>query len=326
MKINSCGLRTIGILSAGLLTFLLATALVFSWLVNRQLRDYEIYAYNQNAPGSYAQLKGYDIHFQLFGSPTSDPGEIPVMLIHGFASSGLEYSRLAPLLADHHSLIIPDLLGFGYSQRLKQPNPALSHRGQAALLKDLLETLGVQQVDVVGASYGGGIAAQFALDYPERVRQLVFIDAEVFGEASNRAYIAYLPLGLNRALTWYALGGGPIAQKLVELSCHDVLACERAGELSRARESITRIQGNTDALIAFSQTPRDQRIPNDLANIAQPSLVVWGERDEILPENYAPRLADILNASLQWIPEAGHTPHIERSELVAALLLDFLSQ
>lgn len=319
-------LRWSGLALAALVLLLIAAALVLSWAVNRQIAAYEIYDYREIAPGAYLQAAGFELHYQLAGDPAADASGAPVMLIHGFASSSDEFGRLAPLLTGKRSLILPDLLGFGYSQRLQQPDPALTDRGQAARLKMLLDSLGVGQVDLVGSSYGGAIAAQFALDYPERVRRIAFLDAQVYDEAAGMAWVAYLPLGLNRAMTWFALGGGPVARSIGELACYEAAACLGDGEFADRREVITRIVGNTDGLIAFSKTGRQARVPADLGLIEAPALVIWGEADQIVPPENGQRLADTLGVPVQWIPEAGHIPHIERPELVAPLILDFFAQ
>ena len=192
-------------------------------------------------------------------------------------------------------------------------------------MKDLPDELDVSQVDLVGSSYGGGIAAQFALDYPERVRRIVFIDAEVFGEGSNQAWVARLPFGLNRAFTWYVLGGGPLAGNLSKLACFDQIACAESTDFRLAREALVRIRGTTDALFAYSKTPRDQCIPTYLRLLSIPAMAIWGEEDKIIPPENGQRLANMLNARLEWIPQAGHIPHIERPELVATLILDYLN-
>lgn len=317
-------LRVVLLSVGGLLLALLVAALIFSWAVNRQVDAYQIYTYSENAPGQYLKISGYDMHYRLVGDPLGDPTGAPLLLIHGFASSSDEFERLAPLLADSRSLVMPDLLGFGHSQRPVEPMPAYTHRGQAALLAELLDQLGVGQVDLLGASYGGGIAAQFALDNPERARRIVFLDAEVFGEGGGNAWVAYLPFGLDRAMTWYALGGGPVAQTLVDLACYDLQACTGDGALDAARQRITRIQGTAEALIAFSRTTPEKRIPQDFPLLKADALVIWGAQDEIIPPENGERLAELLDAPLETIPQVGHTPHIERPALVAPLVLGFL--
>jgi pimeloyl-ACP methyl ester carboxylesterase len=101
---------------------------------------------------------------------------------------------------------VPDLLGFGHSQRVELPAHEYSHAGQAALLAQLVQELGLKSVDAAGSSYGGGVAAQLALDFPGMVRRLVIVDGQVY-ELGGGLFQAMgrLPWGIGSALTRKAL-------------------------------------------------------------------------------------------------------------------------
>ena len=305
-----------------------AIPLLFSVWANGSLDRQEIYDPPEIAPGHFVSVDGFQLHYQSWGDPGSDPTGAPILLLHGFASSGLEFFRLAPILAEGRSVVAIDLLGFGFSQRVTEPGGYFSQRGQAALVSQLLGTLGIERVDVVGASYGGAIAGQLALDHPSQVRRLVFIDAQVYVDRNvGGELVANLPLGFNQALTWLTLGGGPLTSRLFELACYDPQVCLGDGELIDNLRPPTQIKGNVASLIAFSRSPQDQRLPADVAQITQQALVIWGEDDEIIPPSDGVRLVQELpNARLHWIPQAGHVPHIERPELVAAAILGFLGR
>lgn len=271
------------------------------------------------------------MHYQVWGDPVSNPNGTPLVLIHGFASSSQEFFRLAPLLSEQRTVIGVDLLGFGFSQRLDRPDPRYSQRGQAALVAGLLDALGVAEADVLGASYGGAVAGELALARPDLVGRIVFVDAQIYGEGAvgegNRGYLARLPFGLNRALTWLTLGGGPLATQVFDLACHDVEACLADGDLIEAVRPATTVRGNVDALLAFAQTPEIRRLPDDISAISQPALVIWGRHDRIiLPENGQRLVADLPDAQLEWIESAGHIPHVEQPQAVAALVLAFLQE
>jgi pimeloyl-ACP methyl ester carboxylesterase len=305
---------------------IVAIPLLFSLWGNSQLDQQEIYQPADIAPGHMIAVDGLQIHYQTWGNPNADPTGAPILLIHGFASSGQEFFRLAPLLAARRSVIAVDLLGFGFSQRVTEPGPYFSKRGEANLVAAVLQRLGIQRVDVVGASYGGAIAGELALDHPNLVRRVVFMDAQIYDEGRRGgALAARLPFGINRAVTWLTLGGGPLSTNLFDFACHDAAACLGDGDLIEALRPPTEIRGNVASLIAFSQSPRDQRLPDDIAQIAQPALVLWGDDDRILPPADGERLAnDLPNAQIIWIAEAGHVPHIERPAEVATAILTFL--
>lgn len=306
---------------------LLALPLVFSLWANSGIERQEIYEPAQVAPGQLVSVDGFQLHYRTWGDPHGDPTGAPILLLHGFASSSLEFSRLAPLLAGQRSVIAIDLLGFGFSQRVAEPGSYYSQRGQAALVAATLDAIGIDRVDVVGASYGGAVAGQLALDDAPLVRRIVFLDAQIYAEGSaGGAFVARLPFGINRALTWLTLGGGPLTTRLFQAACYDDAACLGDDDLLQTLELPTQIVGNVAALIAFSRSPREQRLPAELGGISQASLVIWGEADAIVPPSEGERLAaDLPDASLRWIAEAGHVPHVERPHVVATEILDFLA-
>lgn len=307
---------------------LLAAVLLFtlgwSWWVNGQVDAMEVNDHQLNAPGQFVQIDDFELHYQLRGQPLKETGGVPVLMLHGFSSSGGEFARLAPLLEGAHALLLPDLLGFGHSQRVMEPGAHYSHPGQVRLLIGLLEALGVAQVDIIGSSYGGAIASQLALEHPERVRRLVLMDAQVF-ENSGGAAVADLPFGLNRALTWFVLGGGPGADAVGRSACAPESTTCLGPDLTLARARITSIKGYTEALLAFSHSPRNARVPAELSQITQATLVIWGRQDGIIAPEFAEKLmTELPNARLEWIENAGHVPHIEQPNLVAPLILQFL--
>lgn len=304
----------------------LTGALLWSFSTNRQVDASETDDIATTAPGQFAEVNGVAMHYQQLGDPTADPSGAPVMLVHGFTSSGNEFDGITPTLASR-SLILPDLVGFGHSQRLTEPSAAYSHRGQAAQLAGLLDQLGVQQVDVIGSSYGGAVAAQFALDYPERVRRIVFLDAQIYDQSGGPgAFTSLLPFGLNRALAWFILGGGDGARALLQSACPDPATPCISPETLAIRGRIASIKGNTDALLAFTATPRDVRVPRDLGQLRAPALVIWGEDDQLVPLADGRRLAaDVPGARFEVIADAGHTPHIERPAEVGPMIQAFLA-
>jgi len=307
---------------------LIAVPLLFSLWANGSIDRHEIYEPADIAPGHFAIVDGFQLHYQIWGDVQSDPTGAPIVLLHGFASSSLEFLRLAPLLAERRSVVAIDLLGFGFSERVPEPGDYYRTDGQAELVASVLDALGINRADVIGASYGGAVAGQLALNHPPRVRRLVLIDAQIYGQGNaGGEFVASLPFGLNRAVAWLTLGGGPLSSRLLSAACHNPGACLGDDDLLDALRQPTQIVGNVASLIAFSRSPRDQRLPAEIGGITQPTLIIWGEHDTFIPPADAERLAeDLPDARIQWIPEAGHVPHIERPIPVAAAILGFLGE
>jgi len=105
-----------------------------------------------------------------------------VLLIHGMAGSATTWKQVMPALSERFTVLAPDLLGHGESDKTKGD---YSLGAMASTLRDLIVALGYKRATVVGQSYGGGIAMQFAYQYPERCERLVLVDAGGLGSEVN---------------------------------------------------------------------------------------------------------------------------------------------
>src|SRR3954468_15741317 len=115
----------------------------------------------------FTRVNGVRIHYQEAG----DENAPPIILIHGFISSNLIWSHvLRPLARAGFRAIAPDLPGYGYSAKPAASRYTIGE--QAAAVIGLLDRLGIRKAIIVGASYGGAVAATIALDHPERVEKL----------------------------------------------------------------------------------------------------------------------------------------------------------
>src|SRR5687767_9374114 len=139
----------------------------------------------EGAPGRMLTIAGRQWHVSTIGNPNRDPTGAPILLVHGFAVAGSEtFQPWARTQLGERSLILPDLLGYGHSERVPAAGPWYSLTGYSQGIATLLDQLGVARVDVVGHSNGATVAAQFALDHPNRVRRIVFMDAGTYVEPS----------------------------------------------------------------------------------------------------------------------------------------------
>lgn len=322
LKMLAVGFAGIGVLFIGLVGFWTVRTNQESVLSEKYLD------FREGAPGQFVTTAdGYALHYQTRGNPQSDAAGAPILMLHGFnQTSNNEFSLIAPFMSMTRSIIMPDFLGFGYSQRVTQPTPALSIRGQARNLAQMLDAMGVKRVDLVGVSYGGAVAAQFALDYPNRVRRLVLIGPQLFDQGGGIfTQLGRLPFGMGRALTWDALGAGPRGTLLQALGCQNNGYCptpERAAERQRRAE----IRGTTDTFIAINSMAVDTDLPAGLNRIKAPALLLYGDRDAFYDREVSARAqAAIPGAKLQFVPDADHTPHMHRPERTANMLNTFLN-
>ena len=301
---------------------LLLAGIVIAAIVhaNLQIARLETRTPDEGAPGRMLTVDGHRWHVVVDGDPVHDPTGAPILLVHGFAVAGLQtFEPWASEQLHDRSLILPDLLGYGHSERIPKAGPWYSVQAYADALVQLLDQLGVQQVDLVSHSFGGSVALRFALDHPERVRRIVFISAAIYVEPSAAEGIVQLPLGIGRAVTWHAFGAGPWSINV--LGCRD-RGCQWS-ELAKIRDT-------TDTLRAMMRSTREypaaKELMRDLPGLKTPPLIIWGRKDNIVPLIQGERLAEATGGRLVIIDNSVHMPHLRQPERVGVIVREFLDQ
>jgi pimeloyl-ACP methyl ester carboxylesterase len=312
------GMRLAMKIFAGIVLALVAFCACLVIHANVQIAREETRAPAEGAKGRMLPVAGHQWHVLTSGDPGADATGAPILLIHGFAVAGAEtFQPWAGTQLRGRSLILPDLLGYGHSERIAAAGPWYGLKSYSDALAEMLDRLGVAQVDIVGHSYGGAVAAQFALDHPTRVRRIVFIDAATYVPPSAAEGIIQLPLGIGRAVAWHAFGGGPWSI--------NALACKRLG--CRWGE-LARVANTTDTLRAMMrshrQYPGTPPLADRIPQLRAPALVVWGEQDRIVPLADGQRLARETRGRLVVVRGAPHMPYLRAGEEVGTAVRDFL--
>ncbi len=257
-------------------------------------------------------------------------GSAPVLLlIHGVGDSSRTWEDVIPLLAEHHTVLAPDLLGHGDSDK---PRADYSIGGFANGMRDLLVVLGVDQATVVGHSLGGGVALQFAYQYPERVERLVLVSSGGLGEEVHpvlRAVAlpgasAALSLSTRRVFRDPVLFGSRLVARAGLADPEDVEGAARVWLALQDRATRTAFLRTLRGLVDLrgqTVTSRDRLY----LTAAIPTLLVWGQRDRVLPVAHARRAVDALpGAHLEVVARAGHLPHRSRPRLFTDAVLRFV--
>lgn len=253
-----------------------------------------------------------------------------VLLLHGIGDNSDGWLPVMRHLAEHHTVIAPDLLGHGRSAK---PRADYSVAAFANGMRDLLDVFGIERATVVGHSLGGGVAAQLAYQYPERVERLVLVATGGVGREVSpilRAASAPYAETLMPALLW-----GPnrhLARVATEILRRLPV------DLARDADNLMRVfDGLPDAASrrAFTLTlravvdPKGQLVTMlDRAYLADriPLLLVWGDRDGIIPVAHAHRAhAEVPGSRLSIYPGAGHFPHHHDPERFVAEVVEFIS-
>jgi pimeloyl-ACP methyl ester carboxylesterase len=260
------------------------------------------------------------VHFYEGGE---DDGT-PVLLLHGFGASAIwQWHSQAHALAKDRRVIIPNLLWFGGSSS-ENRDFRLDH--QVLVVRELLKHLDVEQVDVVGISYGGVVAWALANEFPEAVRRAVIMDSP--GTAYTDADYADL---LTRFGMTDSLGpllvpsSGDAVQTLMELAYYRPPTIPKG-----LREQVVRdLYGEyreEKVLLLETMVGQMDELRARAREMTIPTLVVWGDQDPVFPLEIAHRLAERLgeNGRLQVIKNAKHAPNLEHRGEVNRLLREFL--
>jgi pimeloyl-ACP methyl ester carboxylesterase len=237
-----------------------------------------------------------------------------LLLIHGIGDSSDTWRPVVDQLAEHYTVIAPDLLGHGRSAK---PRADYTIAGFANGMRDLLTVLDVDRVTVVGHSLGGGVAAQFAYQFPDRCERLVLVGSGGVGRAvSPLLRLAAVP-GAELLMPLFGLPPVKFVSRLgaALMRVFDTALGRDAEEMLAVFDALP----NTEARQAILRTLRSGVDWNgqvitmlDRAYLARgiPTLVVWGRRDAIIPLSHG-RLAHaaLPGSTFEVFDEAGHFPH-----------------
>ena len=271
-------------------------------------------------------LHGHRVSYRTAGN------EGPViLLIHGITGSSAQWEPVMDLLESDYRLVAPDLLGHGESAK---PRGDYSLGAYASGVRDLMAWLDMPAATVIGHSLGGGVAMQFAYQFPERCERLGLVNSGGLGrEVSPLLRAATLPgsefvLPLIAA-NWSRSAGIAVSDFIGRLGLR--LGADLA-EIGRGYASLI----DAEARAAFLHTlravidPRGQRVSAvDRLYLAaeMPSLIVWGRRDPLIPVAHAQIAHDAMPGSwLEIFDDAGHFPQLEDPVRFAGVLADFMEE
>jgi pimeloyl-ACP methyl ester carboxylesterase len=254
-----------------------------------------------------------------------------LLLLHGLGCDHTTWHPVINRLAQDFTVIAPDFLGHGESDK---PRADYSIGGYANGMRDLLTVLNIDKVTVVGHSFGGGVAMQFAYQFPERTERLVLVSAGGLGQEVTLAIRAILLPGFHQlaqvlnlpvmrsvtrsVLTSLADSGVPALRDLDEVA--DIVASWRDPKTRRAIRHLVRgcidLQGQVI-------TMRDRAY----LTAAMPMAIVWGSDDQVIPVEHAEVVGALApDARIEIFEDSGHFPHKDDPERFIKFLISFIRE
>ncbi|TFV74870.1 alpha/beta fold hydrolase [Blastococcus sp. CT_GayMR19] len=268
-------------------------------------------------------------HRRAFVRAGSGPA---LLLLHGIGNNCQTWAGVIDRLAESHTVLAPDLLGHGASDK---PRGDYSIAAYANGMRDLLTVLDIERATVVGHSLGGGIALQFAYQFPERCERLALVGSGGLGpELSAGLRAATLP-GAELVLTALTGVSGPLRLGMQALDrIGKAAGWKPVRDVAEAGEALLALK-DVQARRAFLRTLRgvvDARgqavtaLDRLYLADAVPMLVVWGSRDPIVPALHAESVRSLVpSARVEVFQGAGHWPHLDEPEEFCRILLDFIA-
>lgn len=257
------------------------------------------------------QIHGNKICYLDFDNLSSKKNE-NLVLLHGIGASAERWSNVIPFFYKHFRLIVPDIIGFGYSDK---PTVEYNMPFFVKFLENFLNSLGIKKASIVGSSFGGLVAAEFAIKNTNMVNKLILVSPAGTMKSSTKTLEEYILAALYpthdnawRAFINMAFDPRTVKEQTIE-------------------DFIDRMK-LPNAKYAFMSTMIGIRNTTNLSSrlnkILSPTIIVWGEQDEMIPVKNAEEYRNIPNSNLQVIPKCGHTPFTEKPEVFSKIAIDFL--
>jgi pimeloyl-ACP methyl ester carboxylesterase len=259
-----------------------------------------------------------EVAYEVFGEGP------PVILVHGTPTRSYLWRNIVPAVAEHRSVYVYDLLGYGESE--KGEGQDVSIAAQARVLKELVEAWGLEEPAIAGHDIGGGIVLRAQLLEGVRFSRVALLDAVVLGPR----------LSAPRSSTWHVRE---------HAEAYKAMPNHLFGEFFSAYLGETNSNLGEDAFEAYLapwwgeegrraflrqalqvEERHTEEIEPRLASVEVPVLVVWGEKDGWLDPSLAPRLRnEIPGSELELIQEGGHFVQEDAPEEIAKALAGFFS-
>jgi pimeloyl-ACP methyl ester carboxylesterase len=268
---------------------------------------------------SFTRVEGTLIHWAEAGDPTD---ESPIVALHGLNDCHLTWKHVAGGLARGRRVLMPDLPGHGLSDR---PDANYELGWYAHMVAGWMDAIGLARADIIGHSFGGGIAQMLLLECPQHVRRLALVSSGGLGsEIAILLRLAAIPYVVEH---WGQPFMGPCTRLALQ-AARNKIPDDYIAELSRmnTREGSARTFARTvrDIINWRGQRRTFYQRAHELAELP-PMAVLWGSRDAIIPTTHAAALSEFVEGiRLILFEGCGHYVHHEQPESFVREVRGFL--
>ncbi len=238
-----------------------------------------------------------------------------IILLHGIGAAAERWAKVMPLLAKRYHVVAPDIIGFGYSDK---PNVNYTISFFINFVESFITTLGLRRFSLIGSSFGGQLAAEFVIANKDKgyVDALVLVTPSGLSKEPTEAFTQYIMASLYPSIE--------SAKKAFSL-----MYCGKQVDDVYTRDFVNRML-LPNAKYAFISTLLNIREHPDLKDrlsmIDVPTLIVWSEKDLLIPVEHAYVFHKSIKGSrLVILNGCGHTPYYEQPERFASIVDEFLN-
>lgn len=272
------------------------------------------------ATGSFVALSDGITHYEL-GGPTNG---FPVVLVHGFSVPSFIFDPTFDFLCKQGVRVLRyDLFGRGYSDR---PHARYDIALFVRQLKELLEALHLEKVDLVGLSMGGPITAAFIDEHPEHVSKHILIDPAGAKAVSLSLLLDVVKTPLVGELLLGLFGSASLIKGIAS----DLFTPELVKEFQEKYKTQMQYQGFKRAILSTMRSgmlASFLEVYTRVGSLEKPTLLVWGRYDKTIPIEYSAEIQKAIpHAAFRVIEDCGHIPHYEKPSEFNPILLEFLRQ
>lgn len=256
------------------------------------------------------EVDGAQLHYRQMG----DGAEV-LLLIHGFMGSSFDFQQIMPSLAEHFTVYAVDQIGYGLSE--KSTAFDFSKANSARLIAGMMERLGIEQYHILGHSMGGEVAMHIALNQPDNVRQLILLDSGGLTDPQQGMTLQIPAFFVEHVLKNYTL------QRLVfNRTVHEKASASR-DNFDRFYFFNRQIPART--LVKITQDNDSGSLSDQIRDIKQPTLVIWGRQDRIIPLEQGLRLnSKLQDSQIVVLENCGHLAYLEKPQELTRHVLSFL--
>jgi 2-hydroxy-6-oxonona-2,4-dienedioate hydrolase len=257
------------------------------------------------------KVMGHSIRYLDYGRPNE--GAKDLVLLHGIGASSERWLRVAPTLSKYFRVLVPDIIGFGYSDK---PTVEYTMDLFQDFLSGFFESLRVSRPSVIASSFGGHIAAEYAIRNARSLEKLVLVSSAGMMRTSTPVLDGYIMAALYPTYENASNAFRAMAHDSAAVTEETVADFVNRMRLSNAKYAFM------STLLGIRYAPA---LRGRLSGIVAPTLVMWGDNDKMIPVQYAKEFREIPGSELVVIKDCGHTPYVEKPMTFNRLVLKFLA-